>query len=248
MRTPAGVAGLLADDATFATVNARLAGRDAVAARFAGASPPYAEMTWSEPEAFGDAVKVTGVPRPASAHGGVILLLHAKNDRIASVQEQNRPAKPPAPAALKLPSDLKSLIDNALASRHPMTFAYVTESGQPVLSFRGSLQAYSDDQLAVWIRNQDGDLLRSIARNPHVAMMYRDEDSKATYAFRGRAQVSSDAAVRKAVYTTKSAPAERAHDWAQTGVAVIIDLDRVDGWAGMGPAGQIGRLNMVRDG
>jgi hypothetical protein len=46
----------------------------------------------------------------------------------------------------------------------------------------------------------------------------------------------------------EAAPSERAHDWAQTGVAVIIDLDRVEGWAGMGPTGQVGRLNMVRGG
>jgi hypothetical protein len=247
LRTPASIAGLLSDDATFATFNARLSGRDAVAARFAGASPPYAEMTWSEPEAFGDAAKLTGVPGPASAHNGVILLVHANGDRIVSLQEQNRPPKPPAATALRLPPDLKGLIDNALATKHPMTFAYVSEAGQPVLSFRGSTQVYSDDQLAVWIRNQDGDLLRSIAGNPHVALMYRDEESRATYAFRGRAHVSSDDAVRKAVYD-KSAPAERAHDWAQTGAAVIIDLDRVDGWAGMGPSGQIGRLNMARGG
>ncbi len=55
--------------------------------------------------------------------------------------------------SLKLTTALKGLIDGALAARHPIAVSYVDETGQPVLSFRGSTQAFSDDQLAIWVRN-----------------------------------------------------------------------------------------------
>jgi hypothetical protein len=146
---------------------------------------------------------------------------------------------------LKLTPELKTLIDGALMGRHPIAVAYVDETGQPVLSFRGSTQAFSDDQLAIWVRNGDGNLLRAIKRNPKVALMYRDEDSRATYTFRGRARISTDEADRARVYETM-AQAEKAHDPSRAGTALIIDLDLVEGWAGMGASGQIGRVRMVR--
>src|SRR5258708_10110332 len=147
---------------------------------------------------------------------------------------------------LKLTTDLKGLIDGALAARHPIAVSYVDETGQPVLSFRGSTQAFSDDQLAIWVRNGDGNLLRAIKQNPKMALMYRDEDTRATYAFRGRARISTDEADRARIYQTMAA-AHEAHCPARTGTALIIDLDLVEGWAGMGPEGQIGRGRLVRD-
>jgi hypothetical protein len=43
------------------------------------------------------------------------------------------------------------------------------------------------------------------------------------------------------------AEAERNHDYARTGVALIIDLDRVEGWFGMSPDGPVNRVRMLRD-
>src|SRR5436189_25640 len=86
-------------------------------------------------------------------------------------------------ALLKLSPELKALVNSALLTRHPMLMSYVNESGQPVLSFRGSTQTFSDDQLAIWIRNADGSLLRSVAKNSKVAFMYRNEDTKETFQF-----------------------------------------------------------------
>ena len=39
---------------------------------------------------------------------------------------------------------------------------------------------------------------------------------------------------------------ERAHDFARTGVALIVDLDLVEGWFGLTPDGPIGRVRMLR--
>jgi hypothetical protein len=76
--------------------------------------------------------------------------------------------------------------------------------------------------------------------------MYRDEDTKATYQFQGRARVSTDEAVRNRIYA-KMAEAERNHDPARTGVALLVDLDRVEGWAGMSPNGPVGKVRMLRE-
>ena len=90
-----------------------------------------------------------------------MLTFRFDGERIGTVQHQNLPPRPAPASALRLTPELKQLIDNALATRHPMLIAYTDESGQPVLSFRGSLQAFSDDQLALWVRNAQGGMLRS---------------------------------------------------------------------------------------
>ena len=229
---------LLADDAFFQAL-ARTSGREAVLKHFAG-NDIYRKASWSPPQPEGERIKVTG--------GGLILLFEFAGGRIAAIRQQPVfGAAPPTPATpLKLTEDVKKLVDNALATRHPMIVAYADAAGQPILSFRGSTQAFGDDRLAMWVRNSDGNFLNAIAKNPRVALMYRDEDSKATYQFQGRARVSQDEADRRRIYE-RMAEAERNHDPARTGVALIIDLDRVEGWAGMSPGGPVGKVRMLRE-
>ena len=43
------------------------------------------------------------------------------------------------------------------------------------------------------------------------------------------------------------AEAERNHDPARAGVALLIDLDRVEGWAGMSPNGPVNKVRMLRE-
>ena len=113
------------------------------------------------------------------------------------------------------------------------------------MSFRGSTHAYSDDQLAIWLRKAEGGLTKAIAKNPKVALMYRDEDAKATYMFQGRAHIDSSDAARKKVYDAM-AQVERDHDFAHLGVAMIIDLDLVEGYGGLSPQGQVNPIRMAR--
>jgi len=168
-----------------------------------------------------------------------------KDGKISLLQQQMLPGAPRPPSDLKLPPDIKERINNALKDRHPILITYVDEDGQPNVTFRGSTQAYSDDQLAIWVRNEGGKMLRSIQRNPKVALMYRDEDSKATYNFQGRARIDSSEAARKKVFAAM-AQIERDHDFAQLGVAVIIDLDLVEGYGGLSPQGPVNPVRMAR--
>ena len=147
---------------------------------------------------------------------------------------------------LKMPAALMQRVDNALAARHPMVVAIADADGQPMLSFRGSTQAFSDHELALWVRNADGGFMAAIAHNPKVALMYRDEDSRATFQFQGHARVAADQATRAAVYA-KMAEAERNHDPARGGVAVIVELDRVEGWFAMSANGPVDRVRLLRE-
>lgn len=229
---------LLTEDAFFQAL-ARISGREAVLKHFAG-NEVYRKASWAPPQADGERIKVTG--------GGLMLLFEFAGGRISAIRQQPVfGAAPPTPATpVKLTEELKKLVDNALATRHPMMVAYVDALGQPIVSFRGSTQSFSDDQLAMWVRNSDGNFLNAIGKNPKVALMYRDEDTKATYQFQGRARVSTDEAVRQRIYA-KMAEAERNHDPARAGVALLIDLDRVEGWAGMSPNGPVNKVRMLRE-
>jgi general stress protein 26 len=241
-------ADLVAEEVVFQAL-AKVSGREAVLKRLTAEDTGrvYRDVTWSAPEIDGDDVKVVGKLPSGAPSGGVILVVSVAGERISAIRQQPLfGGTATAAAPIKLTDELKTLVDNALATRHTMIVACVGPDGQPILSFRGSTQSFSDDQLAIWVRNSDGLFLDSIKANPKVALMYRDHDTKATFQFQGRAKISTDEAVRRRIYE-RMAEAERNHDYARTGVALIIDLDRVEGWFGMTPDGPVGRVRMLRD-
>lgn len=243
----AALRAVLTDAPAFMALGVNVSGLDSVLDRIARqpTREMYRQVIWAAPELTADGTRATGRMPKDAPRAGVVLTFRFDGERIRVLQHQNLPPRPAPSSTLCLTPKLKELINNALATRHPMLVAYTDESGQPVLSFRGSLQVFSDDQLALWARNAQGQMLRSLQVNPKVALMYRDEDSKATYQFQGRARITTNETERQRIYQA-SAAVEQAHDFAQLGVAVIIDLDRVEGYAGLGPAGQIDRVLMVR--
>jgi general stress protein 26 len=235
---------LLAADAGFQALNVNLKGKDAVIERFtkgAGAGA-YAEANWATPEDKAGAVEAVGT---LPNGGKLVLTVHGAGGKVSLVQQQMVPGAPRPATELKIPPELKERVNAALAQRHPIMITYVDETGQPNLTFRGSTQVFSDTQLAIWVRNAGGKMIRSIQKNPKVALMYRDEDAKATYSMQGRAHIDTSEDARKRVYDTM-AQVERDHDFAHLGVAMIIDLDLVEGYAGLSPQGQISPIRMAR--
>jgi hypothetical protein len=140
---------------------------------------------------------------------------------------------PPVLTELKLSAEMKDAINKAFEVQKPIVVAYVDENNLPQISYRGSTQAYSDKQLAIWVRNPEGRLLESIAKNPAMALMYGNFDpaGRAFMTLRGRAHVDSSEAVRGKVYDSAH-PFERDKDKDRKGIAIIIDLDSVDGFFG----------------
>jgi hypothetical protein len=239
---------LLQPQARYMVLGKQLTGAEAVADELlTGNNSELARrLDWQPPQAAGGEVRLTGVRRAGTRDRGLIVTLGFDGDAIALVREQRTPPPPVEAQPIVLPEALRRRIDNALAERHPMLVAYVDTQAQPVLSFRGSVQVFSDDQLAMWIRSAEGGFIQAIRANPRIALMYRDEDAKATYQFQGRARVTSAPADRQAIFD-RALAVERAHDFAMLGAAVVVDLDRVEGYAGLGPQGQVDGIRMLRD-
>ena len=140
---------------------------------------------------------------------------------------------PPVLTELKLSAEMKEAVNTALVSGRAIAIAYVDEAHAPQLSFRGSTQAYSDTQLAIWVRNPQGRILSATKKNPAVALIYANHDPKARgfMVFRGRARIDESAEARRRVY--EQAPeGERNLDKEKKGVPLIIDLDSVEGFFG----------------
>ena len=141
---------------------------------------------------------------------------------------------PPVLTELKLSSALKETINTALARGRMMSVAYVSPEGRPELSFRGSVQAYGDRQLVIWVRNPEGGIVKAVTSgHPYIALLYGElgAQSKAFVTFRGRGRVDSSESVRRKVYDD-SPEGERNLDKDRQGVPLIIDLDSVDGFFG----------------
>lgn len=136
----------------------------------------------------------------------------------------------PAPAPLKLTHSMKEAVDGALARGKPVAASYVDEQGRPHLSYRGTVQAYSDTQLALWTRDPEIGLASAVAANPAMVLLYGDfnPQNRVFLTFRGRGRIDNDEGVRRTVFEN-SHPAEQERDKERKGVAVIIDLDSVEG-------------------
>jgi uncharacterized protein GlcG (DUF336 family) len=140
------------------------------------------------------------------------------------------PAQPPAPLTeMKLTDDIKTAINDAYTGGKPIIVAYVDENGQPSLSYRGSSQAYSDNQLAVWVRNPEGGLQNALKKNNRITMLYRDPETRSMMQFRGAGHIESADEIRNKVYDSSPEP-ERNADKEKKGLALIVDLERVDGF------------------
>jgi len=147
--------------------------------------------------------------------------------------------------AIVLDDEIKGLINAATVSGAPMILASVDASGRPRLTFRGSLQAFSDNQIGFWARNAEGSTMANIAGNPNVAMMFRNPQTRVMLQLSGRARVA-EGADRDRVYD--NAPEfERKADLEKKGVGVIVDLDRVEGFLGAGADGKPRVVRQQRD-
>ena len=140
---------------------------------------------------------------------------------------------PPVLTELTLTEAMKDAVNGAFAARRPMVISYVDADNAPQLSYRGSTQVFDDSSLAIWVRNPRGRILESIERNPAVALLYGyfEPDDRGFMIFHGRARADSSAAVRDRVYGNAH-EFERNQDTERKGVAVVIELDSVDGFFG----------------
>lgn len=190
--------------------------------------------SWSAPATRGDTITVTATLKPPAPFGGVELVFTFAGDEITRVEHQILPAAPPAPAPLRLTGEIKDAVNGALDNETPILVAYTTPDGEIHVSYRGTVQAYSDDQLALWARDPRGGLPRNIVTRPKVTLFYRDPKTRVTYTFYGRARLEDEPGARTAIFDN-SHPREQQMDFRRRGVAIVVDLDKVEGRGPSGP-------------
>jgi hypothetical protein len=228
----ARVAPYLDPDATLESRWAQARGAAAVREHI-GKRWPYTSVyevgTWTGPHLDGETAVMTGeFPRLGAApNAAAITLTFGKDDRIVKIVEASEP-RPRAEALTTIPADVAGLVDSALANGTPVTLAHVSGEGKPVISLRGSLQAFSPTELSIWVRNPKGGLATSVATNPDVSLLYRDSKLRTTLVIKGEAHVDGREEVRRRAY--ELAPeAEQMHDPAREGAALIIDVTEISG-------------------
>jgi Pyridoxamine 5'-phosphate oxidase len=200
----------------------------------------FGAAEWAAPDIDGDTVTLNAkLPVGAPLAGMLFELTVDESGKITQVLEEMTPAPPPAPTPLKLTDEIKDQIKGAFNPENAsaVIVAYVDDQGVPHMSLRGTTQAFSDDQLAVWNRDRNSGMNKAITSNPNVSAFFRSATNGMIYQFAGRAHV--DESANDAVYAS-SPEAERNADPRKKGVAIIIDLDRVDG------LGLAGRFAMER--
>lgn len=128
---------------------------------------------------------------------------------------------------IELTDEMRERLASALADGNPVVAASIEPDGYPKISFYGSAQVFSSDQLAVWHRSPDSGLLKRLDASPKIAFMYRAKD-RVFWQFYGRARVSDDPEVRDKVFDSMP-DIEKMFDQDRKGKAVLIDVDRVVG-------------------
>ena len=129
---------------------------------------------------------------------------------------------------IELSDEMRQRLANALQDGCPVVAASVQADGYPKLSFYGSTQVYSSDQLAIWHRDPESGLIARLPENPRMAFLYRHPQDRVFWQFFGRARVVDDDDVRETVYENMPS-IEQMLDSERRGRAIVIDVDRVVG-------------------
>ncbi len=207
-------------------------GHDDVLNRVTGiwpSTPVYVKGYWSAPKEDGDKVKVVGTfPGMGASPAAVNLTFsYNGNDQISQI-DQEVVAQPRPEVSDTIPDNARGTINSALANNTPMSVAYIDEDGTPNLSLRGSVQVYSDTQLSIWVRNRESGMAKAIAKNPNIALLYRDNPTRSTLVVKGKGHLESDSETVEKVWNNIQ-DVEQKHETRESGCALIIDVLKMQG-------------------
>ena len=228
----------LAPDVDLVSPPLHVRGRAGVVERITGHWPGmgmYATAAWSPVQEEGDVATITGEMAP-DLPTKAVRLSFTFNDQgeICHVEAAATRGNPPPPGDVCLTDEIKHLVNNSLDDGCPMVVGYMGPDGQPQLSLRGSMRALSDTQLAFWVRNPNGGIVKALDDNPRITVLYRDTPNRVNLLFQGRGRVETDEAIRNAVF--ESMPQiEQDHDEPRRGACMVVDLESVSGATLAGP-------------
>jgi hypothetical protein len=130
-------------------------------------------------------------------------------------------------APLKITDEIAALVAGALDGGNAIIVAVVSPDNTPSVSIRGSVAVFGDDQLSFWARNAEGGTVEAIRSNPAISLLYRGPGVPLLQ-FIGRARVAAPGAETDRAFSL-SHEREQKSDPDRNGVAVIVDLDKVQG-------------------
>jgi hypothetical protein len=136
---------------------------------------------------------------------------------------------------LDLTGEIAEAVDGAALRGKTLALAYQGEDGYPAVSFRGSTQVYGPQQLAIWARKADEGFAKAVAERPQVSLVYYggpDGPGPMFLSFKGRAHV--DPSANEQVWS-RMIEGEQQQDADRRGVAVIVEVERAEGFAATGP-------------
>jgi pyridoxamine 5'-phosphate oxidase-like protein len=221
----------LADDIVVKVGSQTVKGKQEAEARITGTwpnTPVLRKGNWQALREEGDKVKVhASMPPFGAGVQSVDLTFSFNNEGQISEVEQVNTNNVPFYDIDVMPDFVKARVTRALADDIPLSVAYVDEDGKPSISLRGSVMAYSDTQLAIWARNREG-LAKAIQKNPNISLLYRENPTRSTLIFEGKARVLNDEKEALRIHDM-SPEVEQKHLTRDTGAAIIIDIENVDG-------------------
>jgi general stress protein 26 len=126
---------------------------------------------------------------------------------------------------ISLTDEMREHIDNALPNRKPCLLVTASAQGYPGVGYRGSMMVFDDEHLAYWKRPSGG-AREHVLENPHVAVFFRDPETRVGWRFFGDVQVFEDGPTREGIWERTVQP-ERDRDPEKQGSAVLIRVDRI---------------------
>ncbi len=207
-------------------------GHDEVLYRITGVwpnTPVLVRGYWSEAKEDGDKVKVSATfPGMGAAPAALNLTFHYNGSNEISQVDQEIIPQPRPEATDYIPDNARGTINGALANNTPMCISYVDENGMPSMSMRGSVQVHSATQLSIWVRNKEGGMAKAIAKNPNIALLYRDNATRSTLIVQGRGHIETDSETVEKVWNSIQ-DVEQKHETREPGCALIIDVVKMQG-------------------
>jgi hypothetical protein len=237
------LSGFLAEDAVLAGVRGKdgppVEGRTEVLGRVSGRWPntaAYAKAFWTAPQPDGDGLGVhANFPPLGSSPQEVNIRFTFNSGGLITRIDQEITPQPPAEPTNVIPPVARGMINGALANNIPMAISYVAENGKPRLSIRGSIQVYSDTEIAVWVRNKQSSLPAAVSKNPSLALLYRDNGTRSTLMIHGEGRIETGDEMCDRVWEMIP-DVEQKHETRESGCALIIDVESI---VGNSPAGGI---------
>ncbi len=139
---------------------------------------------------------------------------------------------------IQLTSNIRDVLDKALADGTPCLLGTVSKDGRPQISPKGSITVFDEQRLCFWERSFRS-VQANLRENAHVVVYYRNPARAneipggrgAALRFHGTARVADDERTRQRVWEL-TIPAEKERDPEKKGHAVIIEVDLIEELSG----------------